>query len=204
MSIEKLSKRRQVDTVRNDPGWDDTLPAGPTLEEGDSDADDTNALASQIRRIIHGPAPSSLERWHDLPPAGLVDIASVGTSYVAGEALLIGDALAIASSGQAVKASRIPALQLYHVVGLALNDALPGGAVAVCRIGATAQARFSGAVPATLNGRPVWLAENGQATMEAASTPPAADFQLGILTGADGLTSTPEVLFSPILSALFF
>ena len=204
MSIQKFSKRRQLDSVSSDPGWDDTVPAGPALETGLDGAADDNAIASQIRRVIYGPSPGAGDRWYDLPPAGLVDLAAAGLSFLAGEGIATGDAVAIGPAGTAYRAQRNPAINLFNVAGIAQNAALAGGAVGVARIGARVAMRFDSPPLAVLNGQIVWLGDNGAASMSAAVAPPSADYQLGILLGADGITSTPDILFAPILSALFY
>jgi len=206
LSIHPQSKQRQIASVKAEAGgvWNDELPAGSTLEDGDHAIDDDNALASQLRRVIYGPAPGAGDRWYDLPPAGLVDIATAGLAFIAGEAIATGDALAIGPAGTAYRAQRSPAANLYHVAGVALNAALAGGAVGAARIGSKVAARFNAPPSSALNGQIVWLDDNGAASMTAAVAPPSADYQLGILLGADGVTSSPEILFAPVLSALYF
>jgi hypothetical protein len=122
-----------------------------------------------------------------------------GTTVTSGEALVLGDIVTFDSSGDAIKAS---------AATWAAGDGLPAG-VALSAVGAAALVDLAGAgdlVPILFgaapagasNGDPVFLSTTaGQGTL----TPPSASgnvvFFIGVLQGADGADTTPDVVYQP-------
>lgn len=116
----------------------------------------------------------------------------------AGENLAAGDVLTVDSSGEAVKASSSFSGGLFEVVGVARAAALATAAVSMARIGDHEGVLFGVAPAGASNGSFIFLSSTaGQATL----TPPASSgnviFLVGVLQGADGADTTPDVLFRP-------
>lgn len=133
---------------------------------------------------------------------GAVDVtipgASVATTYTAGAAITVNDLVTLDSSGDVVPADSSIAGGSWDVIGVALATVPSGGTVAVQTTdGAPVPMRFIGAPAAAANGSRVFLsATSGVATL----TPPVIGsgriaFSVGLLQGADGASTTPNVVF---------
>lgn len=131
------------------------------------------------------------------------DLTAVET-FTAGEGLSVGDLVALNAAGDVVRANSSIAGGNWRVVGIVRVAALVGDPVQVfTKFGASAMARFAAAPAAASNGQFVFLNSSaGQAIL----TPPTSSgnsvFTVGILQGANGVTTTPLVVFHPRLVAL--
>lgn len=131
------------------------------------------------------------------------DLTSIEV-FTSGEALVVGDVLALDTAGDVIRANSSIATNNWEVIGISAEAV--GAAVSVqvfTKSGSSPNTRFGAAPAAGLNGDLVFLdTTSGQAT----TTPPSlngnAFFTIGTLRGADGATSTPTVLFRPQLIAL--
>jgi hypothetical protein len=185
---------RQLKVVKTD-GTGNTVtldPFGGELINGVGSFSLTSQYDSA--EIISGPT-----QWHLLvspsapsPPPNL--------SVTAGEALVAGDIVAYdnSSPSEVVLADRDPSLSptKYDAKGIATAAAAAGAATTIYSIpGQRVPVRFTAAPAAADNGKRVYLsATAGQATLVAPGST-AALVQVGILVGADGATTTPDVVF---------
>lgn len=137
-----------------------------------------------------------------LSGAGAVDVtipgSSVAATYTAGAAITLNDLVTLNSSGEVIPADSSIAAGNWDVIGVALASAISGSSVSVQTTdGALVAMRFIGAPGAGANGSRVFLsATSGVATL----TPPSigsgeVSFSVGELQGADGATTTPDVVF---------
>jgi hypothetical protein len=131
------------------------------------------------------------------------DLTALET-FTAGEALSVGDVVALNASSEVVRANSSIAGGNWRVVGVVQTAALIGAPVQVyTKFGASAETLFGAAPAAASNGQLVFLnSTSGQAAL----TPPTSNgnsiFTIGVLQGADGATATPTVIFRPQLIAL--
>jgi len=118
--------------------------------------------------------------------------------YTAGEALLLGDLIAIDTAGEARKADLTFANALYSPVGIAIEAASLSGTFAASLIGKRAAMRMDAVPNAADNGKLVYLSTTpGVGSLNVPSGSGRVVLVVGVLQGADGLTSTPEVVLSP-------
>jgi len=123
--------------------------------------------------------------------------------FVAGEGLVLGDALKIDSAGEVVKASGVTAAGTSNVDGISRSTVLSGALVDVyVTRGVSVPHNFSVAPAGASNGSTVYLSTTaGRATLTAPVAAGSTVFQLGTLVGADGIDTSPNVLFKPQLIA---
>lgn len=119
--------------------------------------------------------------------------SSGGTgSGTAGDAIAIGNVVAISPAGTVVLAD--PALpgELWRVAGIALQNKAPGDAVRFQLLGGSVPALFDVAPTALDVGRMVFLGALGTASLTAPVG--AAQSRLGVLAAATGSTLAPVLL----------
>jgi hypothetical protein len=121
-----------------------------------------------------------------------------------GEALTLGDVVTLDSTGDVVRADSSIGGALYEVIGIAAQTVGAGVPVpVVTHSGSIPNVRFTSAPAGALNGRLVFLSTTAGL---ASVTPPGsggnAIFTIGTLQGADGVSTTPTVVFRPQLIAL--
>lgn len=131
------------------------------------------------------------------------DLASIEV-FTSGEALTAGDLLALDSAGDVIRADSSIGPANYEVIGVANQTVGLGVPVqVVTHTGAVPNVNFTGAPAGALNGRLVFLSTS---TGLASTAPPGAGgnaiFTIGTLQGADGITTSPTVVFRPQLIAL--
>jgi hypothetical protein len=120
-------------------------------------------------------------------------------TFTAGEALSVGDVLTLNAAGDVVRANSSISGGLWEVIGVSTQAVLGGATVrVVTKSGACPPMRFGIAPAGAFNGTLVFLdSTSGQAT----TTPPTAGgntlFTVGTLQGADGISTTPTVVFRP-------
>lgn len=120
---------------------------------------------------------------------------------IAGEAVGVFNVVAFDQSGEVVLANATTALNRWEVAGAAQQAAAGGASVEVSMVsGQQLNLRFVAAPLSAENSSPVFLsAVSGQVS----TTPPAVSgntvYRVGTLLGADGITTTPLVLFNPQL-----
>ena len=130
--------------------------------------------------------------------------ATVST-IVADEVILTSQLVALNAASRVGGASGVFTADKFMVAGVAKSGAGIGATIQIeTGFGKTVAILFGSAPGAASNGEPVFLSSTiGQATL----TPPdvvaanRARFFVGILRGADGVTTTPDVLFQPRLIA---
>lgn len=116
-----------------------------------------------------------------------------------GSALSTFQVVAFDTNGDVVPAISTTALNRWNVVGISQQTVGAASAVEIAEVsGLTQQMLFSAAPAAGANGSIVFLSTvAGEVTL----TPPVSSgntiFRVGILVGADGLTTTPAVQFRP-------
>ena len=122
----------------------------------------------------------------------------------AGENLTAGDVVRLASSGAtAGQAFQAQANATdYEAFGVVKTTALLGAAVDVYVAGAV-PTKFAAAPATTDNGKIVYLSATiACATLTAPTVAPTADIRLGRLVGANGVSTTPNVLWNAQTPAL--
>jgi hypothetical protein len=126
------------------------------------------------------------------------EVADLTETFTAGSAVAAGDLVALNASGQVVPANSTTSLGIFAVVGVAVAAAAALSPVEVVVVqGTTTPMRFGSAPGAAANGDYVFLFDTSG---EASLTPPAPPGLnqrtiVGVLRGADGVTSTPDVQF---------
>ena len=106
--------------------------------------------------------------------------------------------MAIDTSGEAIKASAVFASNDWRVVGSAQNVSGVGGPVTLGLTGQTAPVLFASAPPASANGELVFLsAVAGEGSLTPPMTSGHVVMVVGVLQGADGVTTTPDVVIQP-------
>lgn len=119
-------------------------------------------------------------------------------SLEAGENLVVGDILTINGTGQAIKAESSFAADNWGVTNIALQNAAATTTLNVASEGALVDVRFTAAPPASSNGDYVFL---NSVPGTASVIPPMGGgnivFIIGVLQGADGVSTTPSVIFQP-------
>jgi hypothetical protein len=119
-------------------------------------------------------------------------------TFTAGEALTIGSVVALDASGDAVKASSTFALDDWRAIGVATTNAAPAALVTVAQDGTLVPITFGAAPAASANGDYVFITTTaGIGTLTPPSISGEVIYVIGILQGADGITSTPPVLIKP-------
>jgi len=120
-------------------------------------------------------------------------------TFTAGEALTIGDLVALDAAGDAIRADSSIAGANWEVIGVANETVLLGASVeVVTKSGTCPVVRFSAAPAGALNGSLVFIsAISGFATPTPPTTSGNTIFTIGTLQGADGATTTPTVVFRP-------
>lgn len=132
-------------------------------------------------------------------PSGAVGGVSPTRAETSGAIITAFDLVAYDTMGQVVPAISTTASSIYDVVGVAQTSVLALQTVSVFTLeGLRLPMRFLVAPGAGTNGFPVFLDSSaGAATL----TPPTSSgntiFRVGILQGADGVTTTPDVLYRP-------
>jgi len=133
------------------------------------------------------------------------DLTSIEV-FTSGEALGVRDVLTFDSAGDVIRAISSIGSANYEVIGISREAVGIGVSVQVfTKSGSNPITRFGAAPGAATNGRLVFLDSTlGQATL----TPPTSSgntlFTIGTLSGADGATSTPTMLFRPQFIAFRF
>lgn len=121
-----------------------------------------------------------------------------GTTLVAGEALALGHILTTNASGEAIKASATFSSDIWRVFAVARAAAIAAASVLLATSGDQVPVLFASAPPASANRSVVFLSTvAGEGTL----TPPFGSgevvFVVGVLQGADGVTTTPSVFLQP-------
>lgn len=115
----------------------------------------------------------------------------------AGEAIALGEVLTGDSSGEVVLANSSFSGNLWRVVGAAASAGAASDPIQVTTSGSLGPVKFAVAPAGASNGSLVYLsATTGRGTL----TPPVGGnviFLIGVLMGADGATTTPDVLIQP-------
>lgn len=116
----------------------------------------------------------------------------------AGENLSVGDIVSHTNAGQVVRASPVFANSVWNVLGTARQTVSSGGIVSLGTAGTVAPVRFAAAPAGANNGQLVFLSGT---TGAGSLVPPVGSgnvvFVVGVLQGADGSTTVPEVLIQP-------
>lgn len=124
--------------------------------------------------------------------------------FTSGEALTAGDLLTLDTAGDAIRADSSIGTANYEVIGVANQTVGIGVSVqVVTHSGEVPNVNFTAAPAGALNGGLVFLSTS---TGLASTAPPGAGgnaiFTIGTLQGADGITTSPAVVFRPQLIAL--
>lgn len=117
---------------------------------------------------------------------------------VASENLSQGDVLVVNTSGQVLRADATFANDDWRVIAVARAAVSALGSVGIALSGELISVHFGVAPASGQNGSLVYLsASSGEAT----TTPPNSSgnviYVIGILQGADGVSTTPPVFFQP-------
>jgi hypothetical protein len=131
------------------------------------------------------------------------DLTSIEV-FTSGEALTTGDLLTLDTAGDVIRADSSIGPANYEVIGVANQTVGIGVPVqVVTHTGAVPNVNFTVAPAGALNGGLVFLSTS---TGLASTAPPGAGgnaiFTIGTLQGADGITTSPTVVFRPQLIAL--
>jgi hypothetical protein len=117
--------------------------------------------------------------------------------FTAGEDLEIGHIVSFNADGEVVKTSSIFSLAIYEVVGVSLANVASGEAVTVSSLSDLVGVLFAAPPAASSNGSYAYLSTGGKATLNPDTASGKAIVILGILHGADGVSTTPTVLLRP-------
>jgi hypothetical protein len=117
----------------------------------------------------------------------------------AGEALATGSVVALDSGGDVYLADATTSVDRWRAFGVSDTVYAPAAAADIHVIVGTLQSTLFGSAPAAANnGDVVYLSETaGEATLIAPSASGTVVMELGILQGANGATTTPQILWSP-------
>jgi hypothetical protein len=142
-----------------------------------------------------GPSDLTTKAWV------IANVSGAVITFIAGEDLSPGNLIVINANGDAVKAS---ASVNDDVDGVNQDAVLSGGTATILLVhGPPYFVRFTSAPAAADNGKRVFLSTtSGEASV---TSPGAGNFivSLGRLQGADGVDTTPQVLFKPQSVAFF-
>jgi len=120
------------------------------------------------------------------------------TQVPAGTNLALGGLVAFNTSGHAALANAALASNLYRAVGVSTTEVLGGAQAQVQFTHALVPVLMDAAPAATENGKYIWLSDiDGTASLAPPVSAGNARFRVGVLSGANGATLTPEVLFQP-------
>lgn len=175
-----------------------------------SDLDDVNSLVSPNTGSLlagDGTVFSELSVGADgyvlvansAAPSGLTWVPNSPNvlSYTSASVISVGDLVAMNSSGDVVLGSVVYSSGIWKIIGVALTAANPTDPVSV-GISGSFPINFSVAPAANTNGDPVFLdAASGKATLNPLDASGNIIFMVGTLTGADGITTNPSVIFEP-------
>lgn len=134
---------------------------------------------------------------------GLISTSASGDQYlVAASTLSVGELVYFASSGEADLADATAGAGFtYHARGVVIVGASTGSTAKI-RLQGIEKVLFATAPLAADNGKPVYLsASPGQGTLTAPGAGHAIT-HIGILTGANGSTTLPEVALNFMLPVL--
>lgn len=131
------------------------------------------------------------------------DLTSVEV-FTSGEAVTVGDLLTLDTAGDVIRANSSIGPANYEVIGVAKETVGSGVLVQVfTHTGAVPNVRFTAPPGAALNGRLTFLSTTtGLASIAPPGSGGNAIFTIGTLQGADGVTTSPAVVFRPQLIAL--
>ena len=139
---------------------------------------------------------------HTGPTWGSVGDMGATVTVTSGEVLFLGDLLAFDSAGEVIRSSSNFAAGKWRLIGISKAAVILGASVDVATSGELILVRFGSAPLASSNGDIVFMSSTvGEATL----TPPSSGnvrFVVGVLQGADGITTTPKVLFEPQFIAI--
>jgi hypothetical protein len=117
----------------------------------------------------------------------------------AGEALATGSVVALAADGDVYLADATTSADRWRAFGVSDTVYAPAAAADVHVVVGTLQnTLFGSAPPAANNGDVVYLSETaGEATLIAPTSSGTVVMELGVLQGANGATTTPQILWHP-------
>lgn len=136
--------------------------------------------------------------FHSTSPVTTPEEESRGTPFNAGMNATLGDVLALDNTGSVIPAASSFVGSAWRCHGVSLQTILAGNPVQVATSGQVASVSFAAAPGAAQNGSPVFLsAVNGEGTLVPPVVAGSVRFIVGYLQGADGVTTTPQVLVQP-------
>jgi len=124
--------------------------------------------------------------------------SGAGFDLVASSAVQLGDVLHLTSAGQVVPGD---SSSLNDIIGISVDNYAPA-ATATVQLSGKISVRFAVAPAAVDNGKEVFASSvAGEASLSAPTTSGNSVIVVGKLSGADGLSTTPEVIVSIDLRA---
>ncbi len=125
--------------------------------------------------------------------------ATTPVAFTTAEAIAIGEPIAFDTAGDVLRADATFSASRWQVAGIAVAAAAPAASVNIQVVqGVLVSMLFSSAPAAGANGSPVYLSDTaGRATLTPSTSSGAVRFLIGILQGADGVSTSPDVLFTP-------
>lgn len=123
-------------------------------------------------------------------------IGGTPTTYtkIAGEDLSAGDLLWLSTAGSVFKATSVSSTGRHQICGICESATLTGNTATILSPIANQSVRFASAPLGSAMGTTVWLGTGGVATLTPPDTPGSSVVRVGILTGPDGVSTTPTVL----------
>lgn len=133
-----------------------------------------------------------------------VSVDSGLISMTSGPALVVGNLIAVdGTTGDAVLADANIASGDWELAGISTEAVGGASPVLVALPGRRVPTLFGAAPPASSNGSLVFLSTTaGEATLVPSFSSGTVLQSVGVLQGADGITATPDVLFSPQIFAI--
>lgn len=134
--------------------------------------------------------------------AGNLTFQPVGSTetFTSGEAITTGDLLALDTAGDVIRANSSIAAGNYEVIGVSTQTVGSGVPVqVVTHSGVVTNVNFTAAPAAASNGTLVFLSTSSGLASTTPPSPPGGNtfFTIGTLQGADGVTTSPAVVFRP-------
>ena len=150
------------------------------------------------RVSIVGPAGPSGPAGPPGPPGPPGAPGAGNLTFTAGAALTIGDIVAINAVGEAIEATSTFTGDAWRAIGVATTNAAPAALVTVAQDGTLVAVTFSAPPAAASNGDYVFITTTpGIGTLTPPSTSGEVIYIIGILQGANGLSTAPLVLIKP-------
>jgi len=174
-----------------------------TVIDMDNVVAQTNASLREVGRVSVGfprSAPDDPSSGGGVYPPSSAAAAAVDTlDLVAAVDIGAGRLVAVDVAGKAALASNLDGDNLWRIVGVAIDAALPGQTTRVHTMFSAVPVTFQAAPALGTAGSYVYADTDGFATLTAPSDPGTVVVRVGVLLDPDGAETSPRVLFQPLV-----